>query len=167
MSPSNKSFFQSLDRVAIALIAVLALLTALVLLQSDAVAPRVRDFSWQNKRIGIEDTAFYLNFSRPMNAKSVEDNLQIDPALPGKISWAGRKMAYTLISPPLYGTTYQVQLNGAKDRFAQTDTKPIQSFKGVFSSRDRAFAYLGVEGEEQGKLILYNLTGQQKNHPYP
>ena len=162
MSPINKSFFQSLDRVAIALIAVLALLTVLVLFQSEAVAPRVRDFSWQNKRIGIEDTAFYLNFSRPMNVKSVEDNLQIDPALPGKISWAGRKMAYTLVSPPLYGTTYQVQLNGAKDRFAQTDTKSIQSFKGVFSSRDRAFAYLGVEGEVQGKLILYNLTGQQK-----
>lgn len=161
MSPINK-LFQPLDRVAIALIAVLGLLTALVLFQSDTVAPRVRDFSWQNKRIGIEDTAFYLNFSRPMDAKSVEDNLQIDPALPGKISWAGRKMAYTLLSPPLYGTTYQVQLNNAKDRFSQTDTKSIQSFKSVFSSRDRAFAYLGVEGEELGRLILYNLTGERK-----
>lgn len=162
MSVSHKPFFQPLDRVAIALIAVLALLTVLVLFQGDAIAPRVRDFSWQNKRIGVEDTAFYLNFSRPMDAKSVEDNLQIDPPLPGKISWAGRKMAYTLISPPVYGTEYQMQLNGAKDRFTQTNKNSIQSFKGVFTSRDRAFAYLGVEGEEQGRLVLYNLTAQQK-----
>ncbi len=162
MSASNKSYFQPLDRVAIALIAVIALLTALLLFQGDAIAPRVRDFSWQNKRVGIEDTAFYLNFSRPMDTKSVEDNLQIDPALPGKISWAGRKMAYTLLSPPAYGTTYQVQLNGARDRFSQTNAKSIQSFQAAFTSRDRAFAYLGVEGEEQGKLVLYNLTAQQK-----
>ncbi len=162
MSVTKKSFFQPLDRAAIALIAVIALLTALVLFQGDAIAPRVRDFSWQNKQVGVEDTAFYLNFSRPMDTKSVEDNLQIDPTLPGKISWAGRKMAYTLLSPPAYGTSYQVQLNGAKDRFSQTETKSIESFKGVFTSRDRAFAYLGVEGEEQGKLVLYNLTAQQK-----
>ncbi len=159
---SNKSFFQPLDRVATTLIVVLGLLTVLLLFQGDAVAPRVREFSWQNKRVGVEDTAFYLNFSRPMDAKSVEENIQIDPPLPGKISWAGRKMAYTLLSPPPYGTSYQVLLNGAKDRFTQTDTKSIQPFKGVFQSRDRAFVYLGVEGEEQGKLILYNLTGQQK-----
>jgi dipeptidyl aminopeptidase/acylaminoacyl peptidase len=161
MSLFNKSFFQPLDRVAIAFIALLSLVTMLLLFQGSAVAPRVRAFSWQNKRVGVEDTAFYLNFSRPMDAKSVEDNLQIDPPLPGKISWAGRKMAYTLTSPPLYGVSYQVLLNGAKDRFA-TDTRSIQPFKGVFKSRDRAFAYLGVEGEEQGKLILYNLTGEQK-----
>ncbi len=162
MSVSNKSFFQPLDRVAAALIAVLSIVTALLLFQSDAVAPRVRDFSWQNKRVGVEDTAFYLNFTRPMDVKSVEENLQIDPPLPGKISWAGRKMAYTLLSPPPYGTSYQVQLNGALDRFAQTNTRSIQPFKGVFTSRDRAFVYLGVEGEEQSKLILYNLTAQQK-----
>ena len=163
MSLNNKSFFQPLDRVAISLIALLALLTLLVLFQGNAIAPRVRDFSWQNKRVGAEDTAFSLNFTRPMNTKSVEANLQIDPSLPGKISWAGRKMAYTLLSPPAYGTTYQVQLNGAKDRFSPAeDNTSIQSFKGVFSSRDRAFAYLGVEGEELGRLIVYNLTGQRK-----
>ncbi len=161
MSLSNKSF-QPLDRVATALIAVLSLLTVLLLFQGDAVAPRVREFSWQNKRVGVEDTAFYLNFSRPMDAKSVEENLQIDPPLPGKISWAGRKMAYTLLSPPPYGTSYAVQLNGARDRFTQTDPKSIQPFKGVFQSRDRAFVYLGVAGEEQGRLVLYNLTAQRK-----
>lgn len=163
MSVKIKLFLQPLDRVAIALMAILSLITVLLLFQGDAIAPRVRDFSWQNKRVGATDSAFYLNFSRPMNTQSVEDNLQIDPQLPGKISWAGRKMAYTLLAPPPYGNTYQVQLNGAKDRFADKLTgKPNQPFKGVFQTRDRAFVYLGVEGDEQGRLILYNLTKEQK-----
>lgn len=38
----------------------------------------------------------------------------------------------------------------------------IQPFVGEFRTRDRAFAYLGVEGDEKGRLILYNLTRQQK-----
>jgi hypothetical protein len=127
MSVKIKLFLQPLDRVAIALMAILSLITVLLLFQGDAIAPRVRDFSWQNKRVGATDSAFYLNFSRPMNTQSVEDNLQIDPQLPGKISWAGRKMAYTLLAPPPYGNTYQVQLNGAKDRFADVKVQTVET----------------------------------------
>lgn len=162
MSVISKSFAQPLDRVAIALMLGLSLLIGLLLLQHDAVAPRVRDFSWQNKKIGAEDTSFTLNFTRPMNIKSVEENLQIDPPLPGKISWAGRRMAYTVLAPAPYGTDYQVQLNGARDQFTQESRRVIQPFNGNFRTRDRAFVYLGVEGEEQGRLVLYNLTKQQK-----
>ena len=39
--------------------------------------------------------------------------------------------------------------------------KLIQPFIGQFSSRDRALVYVGVEGE-QGRLVFYNLTQQQK-----
>jgi len=49
--------------------------------------------------------------------KSVAGNLQIDPPLMGKAAWAGRRMAYTLAAPAPYGTSYQVQLQGAQDRF--------------------------------------------------
>jgi dipeptidyl aminopeptidase/acylaminoacyl peptidase len=38
----------------------------------------------------------------------------------------------------------------------------IQPFVGEFRSRDRAFAYIGTQGEEQGRLIFYNLTQQKK-----
>jgi hypothetical protein len=164
MSVTSKSFLQPLDRHAIALMLLLSLLIGLLLWQGDAAQPRVRDFSWQDKQVGVEDTAFTLNFSRPMDIKSVEDNLQIDPSLPGKVSWAGRRMAYTLLTPPSYGTSYQVQLHGARDRFTeQGDSgRLIQPFNGRFRTRDRAFVYLGVEGEEQGRLVLYNLTEQQK-----
>ena len=164
MSVSSKSFLQPLDRVAIALMLVLSLLIGLLLWQGDAVAPRVRDFSWQDKQVGAEDRAFTLSFSRPMDIKSVEANLQIDPPLPGKAAWAGRRMVYTLLAPAPYGTSYQVQLHGARDQFTEegNSRRLIQPFNGAFKSRDRALVYLGVEGEEQGRLVLYNLTQQQK-----
>lgn len=161
MSVNSKSF-QPLDRVAIALMLVLSLLIGLLLLPGDAVAPRVRDFSWQDQKIGVEDTSFSLTFTRPMDIKSVEENLQIDPPLPGKVSWAGRRMAYTVLTPAPYGTSYQVQLNGARDSLTSGAGNLIQPFRGTFRSRDRALVYLGVEGEEQGRLILYNFTQQQK-----
>ena len=164
MSVTSKSFIQPLDRVAIALMLVLSLLIGLLLWQGDAVAPRVRDFSWQDKQVGAEDTSFTLTFSRPMDTKSVEANLQIDPPLTGKTAWAGRRMAYTLASPAPYGTSYQVQLQGAQDRFTESGDsgRLLQPFSGRFKSRDRALVYLGVEGEEQGRLVLYNLTQQKK-----
>lgn len=174
MTVISKFFFQSLDRVAIALMLLLSLLIGLLLLPGDAVAPRVRDFSWQDKEVGAEDTSFTLTFTRPMETKSVEENLQIDPPLPGKFSWAGRRMAYTVIAPAPYGTSYQVQLNGARGKFTQEarrltqpDNKAVSSdglspFRGSFRTRDRAFVYLGVAEEEQGRLVLYNLTQQQK-----
>jgi len=163
MSTTSKPFLQPLDRVAIALIIFLSLLIGLLLLQGDAVAPRVRDFSWQDKLVGAENTSFTLTFSRPMDTHSVEEHLHIDPPLPGKVSWAGRRLVYTLLSPAPYDMAYTVQVQGARDRFTQGAKKRlIQPFKGTFKSRDRALVYLGIEGEEQGRLVLYNLTHQQK-----
>ncbi|MDP8965488.1 MAG: Ig-like domain-containing protein [Cyanobacteriota bacterium] len=159
-----KKVLQPIDRMALGVMLVLSLLIAILLLSGDRTAPRVRDFSWQDKYIGAEDTAFTLTFSRPMNHASVEANLQIAPPLPGKFSWAGRRMAFTPLSPVPYGTKYQVQLKGAKDQFSQNESKgtSIQPFTGSFSTRDRVFAYVGVEKEEQGRLMLYNLTTHKK-----
>jgi hypothetical protein len=164
MSVNSKSFFQPIDRVAIALMLMLSLLIGLLLWQGDAVTPRVRNFSWQDQQIGTADKSFSLTFSRPMDTESVETNLQIDPPLPGKFSWAGRRMAYTLLAPAPYGSTYHVQLRFARDKFTQEKDlrRVLQPFDGSFRTRDRCFVYLGVEGEEQGRLVLYNFTQQEK-----
>jgi len=164
MSVTSKSFLQPLDRVAIALMLVLSLLIGLLLWQGDAVLPQVRDFSWQDKQVGAEDTTFTLTFSRPMDTKSVEANLHIEPSLPGKVSWAGRRLVYTLLAPAPYDTAYTLQLQTAEDRFTEEKAKNrlLQPFISHFNSRDRAFIYLGLAGEEQGRLVLYNLSHQQK-----
>ncbi|WP_224095367.1 Ig-like domain-containing protein [Nostoc sp. MS1] len=161
---TTKPFLQPLDRTAIALMLILSLLIGLLILQGDVVASRVRDFSWQNQQIGADDISFSVTFSRPMDIKSVEDNLKIDPPLAGKFSWAGRRMVYTLLTPAPYGTNYKVQLQGAKDRFAEQEKtkRLIQPFTSQFRTRDRVILYIGADQQEQGQLVLYNLSSEQK-----
>ncbi|MEO8890976.1 MAG: Ig-like domain-containing protein, partial [Coleofasciculaceae cyanobacterium] len=160
-----KISLQPIDRLALAVMLMLSVMIGILLLSGDQSAPRVRDFSWQNQQVGAEDTAFSLTFSRPMNHGSVETNLQINPPLPGKTSWAGRRMAYTPLYPVPYGNKYEVKLQGAKDQIASKDQqkgKLLEPFVGNFSTRDRIFAYVGVEQAEHGRLILYNLTANKK-----
>ncbi|MEA5505228.1 Ig-like domain-containing protein [Halotia wernerae UHCC 0503] len=161
---TNKALIQPLDRIAIALMLLLSLLIGFMILQGDVVAARVRDFTWQNQQIGSEDISFTLNFSRPMDTKSVEDNLKIEPPLAGKVSWAGRRMVYTLLTPAPYGTNYKVQLQGAKDKFSEQEGKNrvMQPFLGNFHTRDRVISYIGADPENQGQLVVYNLTEEQK-----
>jgi hypothetical protein len=160
--PTLRSLTQPIDRVAIVLIVALSLLIGILLLSGNHASARVRDFSWQGKQIGADDTAFTLTFSRPMEHTSVEANLRIEPPLLGKVSWAGRRMAYTLNAPAPYGTQFQVQLQNAQDRFAVSQRGSLQPFTGTFQTHDRAFAYIGVSGEEAGRLVLFNLNQQQK-----
>lgn len=126
--------------------------------------PKVKEFSWQNQQIGIEDRAFILTFNRPMDLVSIEKNLQILPTLPGKMSWAGRRLAYTLTAPIPYGESYQLQLQQGRERSNRKDEPGalMQPFVGTFKSRDRAFAYIGTNPEEQGQLVFYNLTQKKK-----
>lgn len=152
-----KLFKDPIDRSSILTIVALAVAIALVLSQGDRTLPQVKDFSWQGKTIGVEDTAFILTFNRPMERESVEKNLQINPYLPGKMSWAGRRMAYTPMQPAPYGNTYAVKLEGAREKYyGGGEGKLIKPFQGFFNSRDRALVYIGLTGEEKGRLMLVN-----------
>ena len=168
----NQRLLEPIDKTAIAVIFAFSILIGLLVWGSDAcgkdcifhTGPQVSNFSWQNKLVGGEDRAFILTFNRPMDRRSVEKNLVINPPLPGQFSWSGRRLAYTLKTPVPYGETYQVQLVGAKEKFAagNGDGEEIQPFVGEFRSRDRAFVYIGSKGEEKGRLILHNWTKQTK-----
>ncbi|MDY6784990.1 MAG: hypothetical protein SW833_21020 [Cyanobacteriota bacterium] len=166
-----QNFLHPIDRVAIASILTLSITIALMTWGGRActgdcwlhAGPRVRNFSWQNQKVSAEDTAFLLTFSRPMDRESVETNLVLEPPLSGKTSWVGRTMAYTLDAPAPYGVDYQLSVKGAKERFTDEDQgTPILPFEAEFSTRDRAFAYIGVEGDEEGRLILFNFTTEEK-----
>jgi hypothetical protein len=68
---------------------------------------------------------------------------------------------YTLDAPARpYGEGFTVSLTEARDRLAQPGSNNFESFIGNFASRDRAFAYIGTEAEEQGRLVLVNLSQQ-------
>ena len=126
--------------------------------------PQVESFTWQEQNISNKDRAFILTFDRPMDKATVEKNLVIDPPLPGKVSWAGRRLAYTVETPVPYGQTYTVQLSEAREKFRKNNKagQEMEPFVGTFQSRDRALAYIGTQGEEKGKLVFYNITQQHK-----
>ncbi|AFW95793.1 MULTISPECIES: Ig-like domain-containing protein [Nostocales] len=162
----NKSYklIQPLDGIAIAVMLLLSVLIGLIIWKGDVVKPMVRTFTWENQQIGAEDLSFSLTFSRPMDSKSIEENLKIDPPLAGKTSWAGRRMVYTLLTPAPYGTNYQVKLEKGQDKYSQAEGKNrvMQPFTGSFSTRNRVILYIGSAPEVQGQLVLYNLTQEQK-----
>ncbi len=166
ITPAVKSakFPQPLDRVVLTVMLVLSLLIGVLLGSGDNTMPKVREFSWQNQQVGAEDTAFILTFNRPMDWESVAANLRIQPPLAGKVSWSGRRLAYTLTEPVTYGQSFRVSLEGAQEagRGQQQQSEIMEPFTGTFHGRDQAIAYLGVTGEEAGRLVLYNLTRQQK-----
>lgn len=158
----NIENWQPLDRVVVVIIISLFIAIFFLVLTGRNAAPRVRQFTWQNQVITAKDRAFILQFSHPMDRASVENNLKIEPSLLGKSSWAGRRMAYTLNKPAPYGTEFKVQIQGAKDQYSDAKKgTEIEPFVGEFKSRDRVFVYIGNQGEESGRLILYNLTQNQ------
>ena len=138
---------------------VLAVVIGGMVLLGGPAASRVRSFTWKDRQVGADETSFLLNFSRPMDHGSVEQNLIIEPPLPGRFSWAGRRMAYTLNFPAPYGNEFTLSLPQARDRFSGADAKFVP-FEARFKSHERTFAYIGIDGDEQGRLMLYNLSTQ-------
>ncbi len=164
---NSKQILQPLDRAALGLMLVLIILISGMVWSGNKAAGSVRDFSWENKQVGADDASFSITFSRPMDRDSVQSSIKIEPLLTGKTSWAGRRMVYTLTAPAYYGNDYKIQLSGAKDQFGgeggEKTGKPIKPFVGQFHTRDRVFTYIGIDGEEKGRLILYNVIKNQKN----
>lgn len=155
--------YEPIDRAALSLILLLSLAIGLLVIAGNRSLLKVRDFSWKNQQVGARDTAFILTFSRPMDRGSVEANLRIEPALPGKISWSGRRLVYTLTAPPQYDRTYKIELQKAREKLGfDKQGSAIEPFVSQFRTPDRAFVYTGTAAAEKGRLILYNLTRKQK-----
>jgi hypothetical protein len=150
-----------IDRIAMTLMAGLAIVILILLWSGDRTLPQVREFNWQNRTISAEDTAFTLTFNRSIDRATVEKQLQIQPPLPGKISWAGSKMAYTLTQPAPYGNTYQVNLQGAREALGTKRGKEIVPFQGQFRTPDRMFAYIGSGETDRGRIVIYNFKTQK------
>ncbi|NCS11779.1 MAG: Ig-like domain-containing protein [Microcystis aeruginosa G13-09] len=141
------------DRLVLASILALIAGISSILIQGNQVPTRGENFSWQGRKIGVRDNYFTLSFNRPIDRSDIETGLVIDPPLPGKISWAGDRLTYTLTELPIYGKKYQVKLPIAQG----------EDFIGEFYTHDRAFAYIGVNQEERGRLIVCNIIQGANN----
>lgn len=157
----------SFDGIVWTCIITFGLLIGGIIWAGDRTSLKVSYFSWQGKQIGIQDRYFTLEFNRPVDQKSVEANLITEPSLPGKISWKRGKMIYTLTDLPIYGSKYEIQLEGAKASYSDRE---VESFINVINTHDRALVYIGVESavntggklereeQERGKLILCKIV---------
>jgi hypothetical protein len=171
-SSGSVGFPQRLDRAALALMFLLMVLIGALLLLGVRGKPQVRSFNWDGRQVGALDTALTLSFNRPMDANSVEKNIkfftrdknEFKPVeVAGRSSWSGRKLFYTMDRPLPYGQIFQVRVEGGKDRFRSGDYhETMEPFEAAFRTRDRSFAYIGVEGDEAGRLVMFNLTQSQK-----
>ncbi len=171
-NPNDGRFPLRLDRAAIGLIFVLTVLIVGLLLLGNRGKPQVRSFNWADRQVGAQDTALEMSFNRPMDLGSVEKNIKfftgedkdLKPAIiSGRSSWSGRRLFYTLDRPLPYGQSFQVRVEGGQDRFRSGDYhETMQPFQASFKTRDRSFAYIGAEGEEEGRLVMLNLTQNQK-----
>ena len=149
-----------IDRGAVSLMLGLVVATLILLWSGDRTLPQVREFNWQNQNIGADDIAFTLSFNRQVDRTTVERQLKIYPSLPGKTSWAGSKMAYTLTNPAPYGNKYTVDLQGAREAIGTKRGKEIVPFRGQFRTHDRMFAYIGTSKQDRGRLVIYNFKTQ-------
>jgi hypothetical protein len=159
-----------LDRTALILMGILMALTVILLAIGDRSAPYVREFSWAGRRIGAEDNSFALRFSRSMDRPKVEAQIQVKPnsnnpqsqfqpidqVMPGKISWSGKKMLYTLNAPLPYSKSYELKLQDvtAASNDGQSIGKDITPFIQAFNTREKMFGYIGTDGANRGRLML-------------
>jgi hypothetical protein len=160
MARTSSLRLQPLDQVALSAMGVLLLISVLLLGLGDRSRPRVQSFTWQQQDLAAGSRALIFSFTRPMDRSSVEQGFQLQPDLPGKFSWAGRRMAYTLDLPLPFGTQFKVKIQDAQSRLGHNRQLPL--FQAQFQTPDRAFAYIGSKGSEDGRLVLYNLTQRRQ-----
>ncbi|MEB3227958.1 MAG: hypothetical protein VKJ27_06210 [Synechocystis sp.] len=151
----NRSLF---DRTVMAIALILVILITVVLVRGNQSPLRVTHYSWRNSNIGAQTKTLTMGFSHPVNPQEIEENLTLDPPLAGTTSWQGRNWFYTLSEIPRYGTNYQLTLTLAAKNTAMGGA----DFNSLITSRARALVYIGLNDQERGRLVLYDITDPQK-----
>jgi hypothetical protein len=147
------------DRIVGAIVLILAVVIILLLWRSNAVGLRVVEYSWQGQQIGTQDRVLSFQLNQPLISVQAPPVLTIEPPLAGQLSGQGRHWFYTLSELPRYGTNYQVTLESS----ATLSAAPrLNGLVTLLNTHNRALVYIGISPEEQGRLILLDITNPQK-----
>lgn len=133
-------------------ILVLGLVLAGLMGRGDRQALAVVAFPDQDRHLGVQDAGLTLTFNRWLRPEQLNGTLEITPPLAGRLGGGGRTLTYTFTELPVYSTQYRL-------RWSVAGGKP---FEADFRSHDRAFAYIGLQGSQEGRLMLYNLSRRQQ-----
>lgn len=130
----------------------------LLIIGGDRTVPRVVQFSHEGKIVSAKTSQLSFTFNREMDKRSVEDGFVTDPPLDGTFSWSGRKAAFTLAIPLDPAITYTLRLRNARD----TRGVPLAEYVTHLQTRTPLLSYIGTEGNELRKILLYDLLSKEK-----
>ncbi|BFM39589.1 hypothetical protein [Synechocystis sp. LKSZ1] len=147
------------DRIVGVTALVLAVVLVLLLWRTNSVELRVVKYSWQGQQIGTQDRVLSFHLNQPLVSEQSASVFKIEPPLAGQLSGQGRHWFYTLSELPRYGTSYQVTLEASS---AQAKIPQLSSLVTLLNTHNRALVYIGISPEEQGRLILLDITNPQK-----
>jgi len=147
------------DRIVGAIALMLAVIIVLLLWRANSVGLRVVEYSWQGQQIGTQDRVLSFQLNQPLISAQAPPVLTIEPPLAGQLSGQGRHWFYTLSELPRYGTSYQVTLEFSSP---QTVGPQLNRLVTLLNTHNRALVYIGIGPEEQGRLILLDITNPQK-----
>jgi hypothetical protein len=150
---NKKIVHKQFEKVIFILTGGLFLAVLLLIFVLSSLPPRVLTINLLEKQI-------LITFNRDMDRRTVEENFSLNPVVPGKFSWAGRNFAFTLDHPLPYGQTFEVNIK--KEAHDDDGQKLKKEYVFKFQTPPFRFAYIGVEGEEQNRLILSNLDGTER-----
>jgi Tol biopolymer transport system component len=144
-----------LDRVAGLLAGALLAAIALTVLAGDRVGVRVT-------RYGPEVTArplstVLLQFSEDMAKETLDGRLEIDPTVPGRVSWTGRTLSFAPVNPLEVGATYRVRLRAGAQSQSGREVREELAFS--FRVVGPRIAYLGPVGSHVQDVWLLEPRG--------
>ncbi|MFM7578506.1 MAG: hypothetical protein ACKO5Q_16420, partial [Microcystaceae cyanobacterium] len=152
-------FLPAVNRFEGAALLAIVLLGGLIsfeLLWGRPASLRVNYTNWQNKKIGAQDRILSLGFNQPIVGQGLSQIWKMSPTLAGRLSWRGKRLFYSLADTPRYGVNYQIRLQPSQGGAG------LENFTSLVSARNRSFFYIGTDGEERGRVILFDLTDPQK-----
>lgn len=101
-----------------------------------------------------------MSFNRDMDRASVEDYFSIQPEIKGKFSWSGHTVVFSPEEILPYNTSFQLRIG--KEAQDINRVPLAQDYHFDFQTVPLQFAYIGVEGNEQNKLILSSFDGSKR-----
>lgn len=148
----------SFDRIALGVIAALALAIGLVAGLGDHVGVPVTDIRPADRSQPAVTTPVSMTFGEAMEAITVESRFSIDPPMDGTFAWHGPTLTFTPARPFQPGTTYTVTLGAGAIGDSGRQTKEHQ---WTFTPRQPRVVYLAPADQTFRGLWVVPLDGSQ------
>ncbi|MGL5831254.1 MAG: Ig-like domain-containing protein [Candidatus Altimarinota bacterium] len=105
------------------------------------------------------DQNWEIDFNKLMDRKSVEENLEINPAMEMKYYWQGKTLVLEPQEAWHVSTDYQLLL---KEEAKDEQGRNLNSdFVSEFPALRLGIIYVGTDGEEQNKIIVRDQDGEK------